>query len=299
MSTFPSIRKGGNRWALVSPQRIPSQNSPNIHPVGHVSWKILFYHWATTTIKQYIAKTTFHFDEKVSYKSENSNFREKTNRKIREILFTQCRSPSLLILTIFFHYKIKNSNLLKNSWNFVYKGQNTFYFDYFFFHCKIEIFGKMQYSRSFFLRPFFGCLCQMYWSVNKWSALVVCGGSMDFCWRHGKSIAWLLYIPAAWGYHRQGYCQAGFSAVVSNVSLSSTFFLSDSYHNTCSYLQDRLYIGSPGSWYWQGKTTLIKIHLFVRSTMFLLQVKCIPKIFEIVWTCHRVQKVPTLKIITT
>ena len=167
-----------------------------------------------------------------------------------------------------------------------------------FFFRKIANFFFYRFFRFFQVkRKWF--LCKMYWSVNKWSALVVCGGSMDFCWRHGKSIAWLLYIPAAWGYHRQGYCQAGFSAVVSNVSLSSTFFLSDSYHNTCSYLQDRLYIGSPGSWYWQGKTTLIKIHLFVRSTMFLLQVKCIPKIFEIVWTCHRVQKVPTLKIITT
>ena len=155
MSTFPSIRKGGNRWALVSPQRIPSQNSPNIHPVGHVSWKILFYHWATTTIKQYIAKTTFHFDENFSYKSENSNFREKTNRKIREILFTQCRSPSLLILTIFFHYKIKNSNLLKNSWNFVYKGQNSFYFDYFFFSLQNWNFRKNAVLKKFFSSSIF------------------------------------------------------------------------------------------------------------------------------------------------
>ena len=30
-------------------------------------------------------------------------------------------------------------------------------------------------------------------------------------------------ILAAWGYHRQGYCQAGFSAVVSNVSIPQTF----------------------------------------------------------------------------
>ncbi|KAL9878702.1 integrin subunit alpha inflated isoform 2-T8 [Glossina fuscipes fuscipes] len=37
------------------------------------------------------------------------------------------------------------------------------------------------------------------------------------------------------GYHRQGFCQAGFSAV-------------------CSSRGDRLYIGAPGSWYWQGQT---------------------------------------------
>ncbi|KAM7348641.1 integrin subunit alpha inflated isoform 2-T5 [Cochliomyia hominivorax] len=38
-----------------------------------------------------------------------------------------------------------------------------------------------------------------------------------------------------WGYHRQGYCQAGFSAAASGEG-------------------DRLYIGAPGSWYWQGQT---------------------------------------------
>ncbi|KAI8128031.1 Integrin alpha-PS2 [Lucilia cuprina] len=37
-----------------------------------------------------------------------------------------------------------------------------------------------------------------------------------------------------WGYHRQGYCQAGFSAAASGVG-------------------DRLYVGAPGSWYWQGQ----------------------------------------------
>lgn len=38
----------------------------------------------------------------------------------------------------------------------------------------------------------------------------------------------------AWGYHRQGSCQAGFSATISKNS-------------------DRLFIGAPGSWYWQGQ----------------------------------------------
>ncbi|XP_065366489.1 integrin alpha-PS2 isoform X2 [Calliphora vicina] len=38
-----------------------------------------------------------------------------------------------------------------------------------------------------------------------------------------------------WGYHRQGYCQAGFSAAASGEG-------------------DRLYVGAPGSWYWQGQT---------------------------------------------
>ncbi|XP_044269454.1 integrin alpha-PS2 isoform X2 [Tribolium madens] len=37
-----------------------------------------------------------------------------------------------------------------------------------------------------------------------------------------------------WGYHRQGSCQAGFSAAINSVG-------------------DRLFIGSPGSWYWQGQ----------------------------------------------
>ncbi|CAH0555707.1 unnamed protein product [Brassicogethes aeneus] len=36
-----------------------------------------------------------------------------------------------------------------------------------------------------------------------------------------------------WGYHRQGSCQAGFSAAINNVG-------------------DRLYVGAPGSYYWQG-----------------------------------------------
>ncbi|XP_015914570.1 integrin alpha-PS2 [Parasteatoda tepidariorum] len=38
----------------------------------------------------------------------------------------------------------------------------------------------------------------------------------------------------AWGYHRQGYCQAGFSVAVTKDGR-------------------QLFIGSPGSWYWQGQ----------------------------------------------
>ncbi|KAH8397781.1 hypothetical protein KR222_001397 [Zaprionus bogoriensis] len=38
-----------------------------------------------------------------------------------------------------------------------------------------------------------------------------------------------------WGYHRQGSCQAGFSAAINSNG-------------------SRLYIGAPGSWYWQGQT---------------------------------------------
>ncbi|XP_055384808.1 integrin alpha-PS2 isoform X2 [Condylostylus longicornis] len=38
-----------------------------------------------------------------------------------------------------------------------------------------------------------------------------------------------------WGYHRQGSCQAGFSAAISKSG-------------------NRLFIGAPGSWYWQGQT---------------------------------------------
>ncbi|XP_044753643.1 integrin alpha-PS2 isoform X2 [Coccinella septempunctata] len=37
-----------------------------------------------------------------------------------------------------------------------------------------------------------------------------------------------------WGYHRQGSCQAGFSAAINEEG-------------------DRLFIGAPGSWYWQGQ----------------------------------------------
>ncbi|XP_047110837.1 integrin alpha-PS2-like isoform X1 [Schistocerca piceifrons] len=45
------------------------------------------------------------------------------------------------------------------------------------------------------------------------------------------------YAPcrtSEWGYHRQGYCQAGFSACLSKDG-------------------DRVFIGAPGSWYWQGR----------------------------------------------
>ncbi|EDV46418.1 integrin alpha-PS2 isoform X1 [Drosophila erecta] len=38
-----------------------------------------------------------------------------------------------------------------------------------------------------------------------------------------------------WGYHRQGSCQAGFSAAINGNG-------------------SRLFIGAPGSWYWQGQT---------------------------------------------
>ncbi|XP_068141248.1 integrin alpha-PS2 isoform X1 [Drosophila tropicalis] len=38
-----------------------------------------------------------------------------------------------------------------------------------------------------------------------------------------------------WGYHRQGSCQAGFSAAINSNG-------------------SRLFIGAPGSWYWQGET---------------------------------------------
>lgn len=37
-----------------------------------------------------------------------------------------------------------------------------------------------------------------------------------------------------WGYHRQGSCQAGFSAAINSEG-------------------DRVFIGAPGSWYWQGQ----------------------------------------------
>uniref|UniRef100_T1JAL2 Uncharacterized protein n=1 Tax=Strigamia maritima TaxID=126957 RepID=T1JAL2_STRMM len=41
-------------------------------------------------------------------------------------------------------------------------------------------------------------------------------------------------ITTAWGYHRQGYCQAGFSAVLTPDNR-------------------RLFLGAVGSWYWQGQ----------------------------------------------
>lgn len=45
--------------------------------------------------------------------------------------------------------------------------------------------------------------------------------------------SYLILIVAFWGYHRQGSCQAGMSAAVSKNS-------------------SRIFIGAPGSWYWQG-----------------------------------------------
>ncbi|RZC36150.1 integrin alpha-PS2 [Asbolus verrucosus] len=44
-----------------------------------------------------------------------------------------------------------------------------------------------------------------------------------------------------WGYHRQGSCQAGFSAAINSVG-------------------NRLFIGAPGSWYWQGQMYSIDAH---------------------------------------
>jgi uncharacterized protein YcgL (UPF0745 family) len=44
-----------------------------------------------------------------------------------------------------------------------------------------------------------------------------------------------------WGYHRQGSCQAGFSAAINSAG-------------------DRLFIGSPGSWYWQGQMYSVDAH---------------------------------------
>ncbi|KAG8178041.1 hypothetical protein JTE90_022924 [Oedothorax gibbosus] len=41
-------------------------------------------------------------------------------------------------------------------------------------------------------------------------------------------------IPSQWGFHRQGYCQAGFSAALAEDG-------------------KRLFVGAPGSWYWQGQ----------------------------------------------
>ncbi|XP_023310590.1 integrin alpha-PS2 isoform X3 [Anoplophora glabripennis] len=44
-----------------------------------------------------------------------------------------------------------------------------------------------------------------------------------------------------WGYHRQGFCQAGFSAAISGSG-------------------DRLYVGAPGSYFWQGQLYSIDAH---------------------------------------
>ncbi|XP_050304300.1 integrin alpha-PS2 isoform X2 [Anthonomus grandis grandis] len=54
-----------------------------------------------------------------------------------------------------------------------------------------------------------------------------------------------------WGYHRQGSCQAGFSAAINTVG-------------------DRLFIGAPGSYYWQGQVYSIDAHARFNYTPGLL-----------------------------
>ncbi|CRL01776.1 CLUMA_CG014992, isoform A [Clunio marinus] len=77
-----------------------------------------------------------------------------------------------------------------------------------------------------------------------------------------------------WGYHRQGSCQAGFSAAITKSKTSNfgwyakIYLLKTSYltslthyafkrlftivkHKRNSKSGDRLFIGAPGSWYWQ------------------------------------------------
>lgn len=58
------------------------------------------------------------------------------------------------------------------------------------------------------------------------------------CWIAKNSLAnFEEYSPcrtSSWGFHRQGFCQAGFSAAVTENG-------------------NRLYVGAPGSWYWQGQ----------------------------------------------
>lgn len=72
----------------------------------------------------------------------------------------------------------------------------------------------------------------VYFSINKRRREPVgtCFTAMDSFSRFSE------YSPcrtAAWGYHRQGYCQAGFAAAAT---------------------KERLFIGTPGSYYWQGQT---------------------------------------------
>jgi len=71
----------------------------------------------------------------------------------------------------------------------------------------------------------------VYFSINKKRREPVgtCFTAIDSFTRFSE------YSPcrtAAWGYHRQGYCQAGFSAAAT---------------------KERLFIGTPGSYYWQGQ----------------------------------------------
>ncbi|XP_066258052.1 integrin alpha-PS2 [Euwallacea similis] len=54
-----------------------------------------------------------------------------------------------------------------------------------------------------------------------------------------------------WGYHRQGSCQAGFSAAINSVG-------------------DRLFVGAPGSYYWQGQMYSIDAHARFNYTPGLL-----------------------------
>ena len=54
----------------------------------------------------------------------------------------------------------------------------------------------------------------------------------------GSFSGFLEYSPCRtpnWGYHRQGSCQAGFSVAITDDA-------------------KRLFVGAPGSWYWQGQT---------------------------------------------
>jgi len=72
----------------------------------------------------------------------------------------------------------------------------------------------------------------VYFSINKrrLEPVGTCFTAMDSFSRFSE------YSPcrtAAWGYHRQGYCQAGFAAAAT---------------------KERLFIGAPGSYYWQGQT---------------------------------------------
>ncbi len=58
---------------------------------------------------------------------------------------------------------------------------------------------------------------------------------------------------ALWGHHRQGYCQAGFSAAIAANDSS-------------------LFVGGPGAWYWQGMVFSISLFNKVsnRSVVYLI-----------------------------
>jgi integrin alpha 8 len=62
------------------------------------------------------------------------------------------------------------------------------------------------------------------------------------------------YAPcknSMWGYHRQGFCQAGFSAALSQVNYLNNkkkkFIKIILFQSTSS-----LILSGPGAWYWQG-----------------------------------------------